>query len=278
MRTVPSREDVAMELILRACGQPHDFPGDILEVTETQLDASSQTVNICRVACRKCGTLKVSRWQQPTGDGPVSFAVLSTTEPPEPGQVPGLAERARQLTDAEYTAALAEHGFPDGVPADFAPDRRATATTERLEFLLRVRAGQFTLLDRGCPLGAILPVPPHAESADLIDAVPGAALFWAPIHDGTLALTVAIAPTDPGADRSYRRVVELSCRFHTGYVVLRELAGRELDLPPLPAGPGDYRMRFHTRDSGCLLQLWNQPRTGPLPEKPVAATNAGLLA
>jgi hypothetical protein len=65
MRPFPSRDDVAMGLIVRACGHPHDFPEDILEATETEIDASVRTVNIRRVACRTCGTLKVSRWQDP---------------------------------------------------------------------------------------------------------------------------------------------------------------------------------------------------------------------
>ncbi|MFB9928389.1 hypothetical protein ACFORO_28520 [Amycolatopsis halotolerans] len=191
------------------------------------------------------------------------MAVVSRYERPEPGDVPGLADRARQVTDAELAEYLAGHGFPDGIPEDFAPDRLATAETERLDFVLRVRAGQFMLLDRGRPLGDILPVPPSAESADLIDAVPGAALLWSPIDDGDLLLTVTLSPSDPGPDQSYPRIAELSCRFHSGHVVLRELAGRELALPPLPAGHGDYRIRFHTADSGCLLQLWGQPRAKP---------------
>ncbi|MGW4397242.1 hypothetical protein ACWEHA_18310 [Amycolatopsis nivea] len=264
MRPVPTREDVAMEHILRACGSPHDFPDFALEATETQTDASGRTICIRRDACRTCGTVSVSQWQGPLPEGPGQIAVVRRYERPEPGDVPGLAERARQVTDAELAEFLAENGFPDGIPEDFAPYRLATAQTERLDFLLRVRAGQFMLLDRGRSLGDILPIPPSAESADLIDAVPGAALFWPPRDDGELPLTVLLCPADPGPDRSYPRIAELSCRFHSGHVVLRELAGRALELRPLPAGHGDYRIRFHAADSGCLLQLWGQPRTKPL--------------
>ncbi|MFE3173195.1 hypothetical protein ACFXPA_11620 [Amycolatopsis sp. NPDC059090] len=263
MNPVPTREDVALDQILRACGRPHDFPEFAFEPTETRADASGGTVNIRRVACRTCGTVSVSQWPGPLPEGPGQVVVVSRYERPEPGDVPGLADRARQVTDAELAEYLAGHGFPDGVPEEVAPDRRATARTERLGFVLRVRTGQFALLDRGRRLGDILPIPASAESADLIDAVPGAALFWSPVHDGDLPLTVTLSPGDPGPDRSYRRIAELSCRFQSGHAVLREVAGRELELPPLPAGHGDYRIRFHTADSGCLLQLWSQPRTKP---------------
>ena len=99
---------------------------------------------------------------------------------------------------------------------------------------------------------------PHESSHQ--DRTPASS---SPIHDGELALSVTISPTPPEPDRSYDRIVELSCRFGTGHAVLHELAGRKLPLPPLPAGHGDYRLRFHTKPSGCLVQIWNQPRTKP---------------
>ncbi|GLZ11200.1 hypothetical protein Acsp04_14350 [Actinomadura sp. NBRC 104425] len=258
-----------MEMIIEACGDDHDFPdADVLEPTGTETDPHGRTVNIRRVPCRRCGTLSVTRWYPPpdSADATACVSVAATVrhERPEPGDVPGVAERALQMTDEEYAAALARHGFPEGVPSWFAPDRRTTATPQRLDLTLRVRAGQFVLIDKGRSLGEIIPVPPHAESAgELIDAVPGAALLWAPVHDGDLPLTVLISPADPGPDRSYPRIAELSCRFHTGYVTLHEPAGRALDLPPLPAGHGDYRLRFHTAGTRGLLQIWNRPRTGP---------------
>ncbi|RSM85762.1 hypothetical protein DMH04_16325 [Kibdelosporangium aridum] len=259
MWQVPSRDDVAADMIVRACGHDHDFPDDILNATETHVDSAGRTVNISRVACRACGTIMVSHWQESTGP---YVAVASMHEPPEPGDIPGIAERAEQVTDAEFAEFLAQRGFPQGVPTDFAPDRRTTATTERLDFVLHIKAGQFFLLDRDGPVNAILPVPPHAESAELIESVPGAAVFWAP--DGELPLTVVISPADPYPDRSYDRIAEVSCRFRTGHVELRELAGRKLHLPPLPAGHGDYRLRLHTKDSGFLLHIFNQPRSKPL--------------
>jgi hypothetical protein len=154
-------------------------------------------------------------------------------------------------------------GYPDGIPPDFAPDRRASAPVASLEFALRVRAGQFALIDRYRPLGEILPVPKNADSTDLIDAMPGAVLFWPPVRDSEIVLPVLICPQAPAPDRSYVSINEVSCRFQTGYIVLREIGGRVLDVPPLPAGHGDYRLRFHSGEAGCLLQIWPQPRGKP---------------
>jgi hypothetical protein len=76
-------------------------------------------------------------------------------------------------------------------------------------------------------------------------------------------LPVLISSRTPAPARSYASITEVSCRFQTGYVVLREIGGRVLDLPPLPAGYGDYRLRFHVGEAGCLLQIWPQPRGKP---------------
>ncbi|QKW32861.1 hypothetical protein HUT06_01425 [Actinomadura sp. NAK00032] len=264
MMPFPNRDDVAVEQIIGACGRDHDIPGRTrLEATATETDEGGQTININRTACRKCGMIRVTRWRAPEPDASGTFLALATYERPEPGDVPGITERALQVTEKELADFIAARGFPGGIPAGFAPDRRATAAEEHLDLTLRIRAGQFTLLDRARSLGDILPVPAYAESAGLIDAVPGAALFWPPVQDGDLSLAVTISPTPPEPAPAYDRIAELSCRFHTGRAVLRELAGRELPLPPLPAGHGDYRLRFHAKPSGCLLQIWNQPRTRP---------------
>lgn len=269
-RPYPTKDDVAVELILRECGMNHDFPETRLEATETETDRHGRIVNVNRVACRRCGTVQVNLWPaaDPAAADPaaspyrVVFAI-GTFEPPEPADVPGLAQRSALVTDEQVAEFAAECGYPPGSPPGFAPDRRATATTARLEFALRIRAGQFALLDRYRSLGEILPVPAAADTTDLIDAMPGAALFWSPIHDGELVLPVLISPRTPAPDRSYASITEVSCRFQTGYVVLREIGGRVLDLPPLPAGHGDYRLRFHTGEAGCLLQIWPQPRGKP---------------
>ena len=253
-----------MELILRECGTDHDFQQTRLEATETETDRHGRIVNVNQVACRRCGTVKVTRWHAPDpAASPQSVLAIGAFERPEPADVPGLAQRAALVTDEQLTEFAAERGYPGGIPDGFAPDRRASAPTARLEFVLRIRAGQFALLDRYGSLGDILPVPATADATDLIDAVPGAALFWPPIDNGELVLPVLISPGTPAPARSYSSITEVSCRFQTGYVVLREIGGRVLDLPPLPAGHGDYRLRFHVGEAGCLLQIWPQPRGKP---------------
>jgi hypothetical protein len=260
----PTREDMAMELILRECGRDHDFPRLSLEITETMTDRDGHLVNVNRVACRKCGTLKVTRWRAPDpGTSPRSLAAIGTFERPQPADVPGIALRAALITEEEHAEFAAECGYPDGLPRGLAPDRRATAPEVRLQLTVRIRAGQLALIDRHRSLGEILPVPAAAESTDRIDAVPGAALFWTPVADGDLVLSVLIAPRAPASDPSYPSISEVSCRFHTGYTVLREIGGRTLDLPPLPAGHGDYRLRFQSGEAGGLLQIWPQPHGKP---------------
>ncbi|WP_067477881.1 hypothetical protein [Actinomadura hibisca] len=266
MSPFPSRDDAAAALIVRECGGDHDFPSDAgLTPTGTETDPTGETVNVRRNPCLRCGTVEVTRWRPPEPSAEAqTFIAVGTLEPPDPGDVPGVAERALRLTDQEYAAYLAECGYSGGVPADFAPDRRATATPQRLDLRVQVRAWQFALMGRHRSLGEIVPVPPYAESADLMDAVPDAVLFWAPVEDGDLHLPVQISTADPGPDPSHDRYAEISCRFATGHVALRQLGGPALDLPPLPAGHGDYRLRFHTGASGCLLQIWHQPRTRSL--------------
>ncbi|MFB8003242.1 hypothetical protein [Nocardia sp. NPDC056000] len=264
----PSRHDMAMALIFDECGDRHDFPDrDRLVVTDTEIDESGHTINISRIACRSCGMLKVSRWHKPDPAEPArGFAVMGQQEYPEPGDVPGIVDRTRRITDAEYTKYLATRGISD-IPAYYAPDRREG--TEQHEFVLRIRAGQFFLLEWPNKIGEILPIPPHATSLGPIDAVPGAALCWAPVDDGEMAVTVVTALDDPGPDRSYPQIAELSSRFHAGGVYLCELAGARHELPPLPAGYGDYRLRLHTSDSGCLLQIFSHPRAKPFAHQPM---------
>jgi hypothetical protein len=252
-----------MELILSECGGEHDFPSSSLEVTDTEIGWDGHLVNVNRVACRRCGMVHATRWRPPDPAAPQRFSAIGTRELPWPADVPGLAERAAHVTDSQIAELARQRGYPDGIPRDFAPDRRVNAPVARLEFALRIRAGQFALLDRYRSLGEILPVPKTADRTDLIDAVPGAALFGPPVHDSDIVLPVLISPRAPALDRSYEPINEVSCRFQTGYIVLREIGGRVLDIPPLPAGHGDYRLRFHSGKTGCLLQIWPQPRGKP---------------
>ncbi|WP_162958632.1 hypothetical protein [Nocardia yunnanensis] len=93
-------------------------------------------------------------------------------EEPEPGDIPGIAERVRRVTDAEYAEYAAAHGFTE-LPKFVAPDLRTTAVVQRIETTLRIKGSQFHLLDYGGrQLANILPIPPGAESAETLVAMP----------------------------------------------------------------------------------------------------------
>jgi hypothetical protein len=115
-------------LILRECGRDHDFPRKRLEATETETDQHGHIVNVNRVACRRCGTVQVTRWHPPDpAVSPQRFAAIGTYERPEPADVPGLAQRVALITDEQYAEFVTACGYPGGIPDHFAPDRRASA-------------------------------------------------------------------------------------------------------------------------------------------------------
>jgi hypothetical protein len=78
----------------------------------------------------------------------------------------------------------------------------------------------------------------------------------------------------------YEDVVEASYTTTNGHLAITDWCRREVFLlPPLPAGPGSYRVRYHARDlddgpdpadasphapAACLVQLW------PAPPRPAA--------
>lgn len=87
MRPLPSRDDVAMELIFRECGTDHDFPQTRLEPTETETDRHGHIVNVNRLACRRCGTVKVTRWHAPDpAVSPQSVLAIGSFERPRTGR------------------------------------------------------------------------------------------------------------------------------------------------------------------------------------------------
>lgn len=161
----PTREDVAAAKAIRECtARGHDFPDEPLRATESYTGPEGAMHNVQRTPCRGCGTVQVMTWQTPEA-GRRRFMAMGTFERPEPGDVPRLAERAAQITDEEFAAALANAG-PAGAPRDdLAPDRRATARPETLELTVGIRSGQFYLLDRHAGLHAIMPIPRDADAA-----------------------------------------------------------------------------------------------------------------
>lgn len=84
---------------------------------------------------------------------------------------------------------------------------------------------------------------------------------------------MVVSPHDPGADLDgYDDVVEIPFRTGMGYVRVQELGDTPHELPPLHAGYGGYRLRYHVRgaDSGdatYLLQIWPESRRRPVSVK-----------
>lgn len=257
---VPSREDVAADRIVRECaGRGHRFPEEnSLRPTETSIGPDGQTVNHRRVRCGECGTFQLMTWDEPPQSGTVLITVPLTFEAPEPGDIPGLADRAAHVTDDEISAMYAENlrGITPTIP-----ERPEPARPETRDLAVRVTARQFYLLDSDETPGGIIPVPDDATGAGIIETTHGAAVLWTAAH--TVGLTVVVSADDPGADDGYDDIVEITYRSRTGRVTVTELAGAAYPLPPLHAGYGDHRLRYHVRDGGCLLQIWRAPRTRP---------------
>ncbi|WP_336211002.1 hypothetical protein [Nonomuraea sp. LPB2021202275-12-8] len=76
----------------------------------------------------------------------------------------------------------------------------------------------------------------------------GSAFLVTGLHTGTVDFTVVVADHDPGADREgFEDIVEISFESEAGQVSLHEWGQDVHELPPLPAGPGWYRLRYHAR-------------------------------
>jgi hypothetical protein len=66
------------------------------------------------------------------------------------------------------------------------------------------------------------------------------------LHTSPVSLTVTAADQDPGADlESYEDIVEISFESPSGLVSLYEWGRGVHGIPPLSAGPGTYRFRYH---------------------------------
>jgi hypothetical protein len=117
----------------------------------------------------------------------------------------------------------------------------------------------------------------------LISARPGMAALVTGTHTGFIPFTVTIANRDPGADlHGYEDVVESD--FYIRVPELMILAGNldQSPLPPAPAGPGAYRVRYHGNDMDAaaantatderyLVQVWP---TRPSPPVVVKETSS----
>jgi hypothetical protein len=279
----PTREDIAAAKITAECdARGHNFPQtEPLRPTQTTASADGRRISQQRTRCRDCGTVWVQSWQgehRSAFGGRLVAAVLTDYEAPEPGDVPHIADHAARVTDDELAAAFVENGYYADASLPPRPEDRAAGNPQTVELTVRVRAGQFYLLDDGQTPAGILPVPEDASGAGIVDTMPGATLLWTGLRNGPVRLTVVLAPADPGAGlRDYEDVVEISHRSTTGRLTIAELGGTAHTLPPLP-GYGDYRLRYHARDAGTayrtatsdhvidryLLQIWPTPRTAPV--------------
>jgi hypothetical protein len=99
------------------------------------------------------------------------------------------------------------------------------------------------------------------------------------LHTGIVDFTVTVADCDPGSDLDgYEDVVEISYEFSSDLISLVEWGDEAIHhLPPLPAGPGTYRLRYHARGMDeanardtsdvaidhYLLQIWPAPSYDP---------------
>ncbi|WP_017596175.1 hypothetical protein [Nocardiopsis potens] len=138
------------------------------------------------------------------------------------------------------------------------------------------------------------PDPPlPREDAGVAEAVGTAVRLTAGPHTGDIDMLVVSADRDPGPDPEYGDVVSVSVWAPGGPPSLIEWAGEAVHpLPPLPAGPGWYRVRYHIEDYDAaheadvdaeepvgrhLLQIWPQERTAPEAERITSAGAAYWL-
>lgn len=162
-----------------------------------------------------------------------------------------------------------------------------TAEEPLLHMHFPVTYAQFYLLDAN-PQRATQPLPgaPGESSAGILRTVRGGAFLATGLHSGVVDLTVGVSAYKPAARLdNYDDVVEASITFDTDLVYLVAWsASSSVTLPPLPAGRGSYRLRYHARgmDSAhdrtsdipldfFLLQIWPEPLSEPSPLKITSA-------
>jgi hypothetical protein len=138
--------------------------------------------------------------------------------------------------------------------------------------LTPVHYGQLYLLDGDADLP---PFDGARTPPGLVRVEPGAAVMMTGLHTGTVQFTVSVHDQMPAPQLdAYDDVVEASFESRDGTASLVGWAGEySRDLPPLPGGPGTYRLRYHTRGMDAaaaagssdapideyLLQIWPAP-------------------
>ncbi|UBU14106.1 hypothetical protein [Nonomuraea gerenzanensis] len=141
------------------------------------------------------------------------------------------------------------------------------------QLAVEVDYSQTYLVDEGCDAGGFEDVP--SPPVGVIRVEKGSALLIVGPQWGPVEFTVAVADRDPGADLDgYEDIVEISYESPSGQLSLQEWGGgRTHRLPPLPAGPGTYRLRYHIRGMDeevaveigdhYFLQIWPEPPHDP---------------
>src|SRR5437868_2228492 len=155
------------------------------------------------------------------------------------------------------------------------------AAVETVTIALGVDYGQAYLLDDSCEGD----IPDHLEREDsahplgTINVADGAALLMIATHYGTVPFVVQVAQSEPAPELdAYEDIVEISFSAQAGKISLHEWGDEAIqELPPLPAGPGWYRLRHHVyglyeghaeyREDDApdryLLQIWPADESAP---------------
>ncbi|GAA3126567.1 hypothetical protein [Nonomuraea salmonea] len=141
------------------------------------------------------------------------------------------------------------------------------------QLVVEVDYSQVYLADEGYVAGSFedTPNPP----VGVIRVEKGIALLAVGPQWGPVDFTVAVADRDPGTEfDGYEDIVEISYESPTGRLSLLEWGGANTHpLPPLPAGPHTYRVRYHMRGMDeevamevgdhYFLQVWPEPPRAP---------------
>jgi hypothetical protein len=155
-------------------------------------------------------------------------------------------------------------------------DETPVVHTQRMEVEVG-NTGRVYLLDEGRHEASVGLDDSPTQSVGLIKVEErGIACLNIVLQWGVVPFTVAVADRDPGADLDgYEDIVEISFESPSGEVLL---VGWHTDwdekkahsLPPLPAGSGTYRLRYHTQGDkeSCsiddhYLQIWPAPQHDP---------------
>ncbi|WP_433335425.1 hypothetical protein [Spirillospora sp. CA-294931] len=210
-------------------------------------------------------------------DGKTAESVLLQIWPDEPGESATLkvtSPLARTWLDLSPIASHASACAPPVQRTAPQEDEAPWQGDTTLELTPRVNYHQMYLCDTSleevpCPLQ-------DPNVAGLVESVADFAQLSTGLAAGPVNLRVTVAQRDPGARMDeYEDVFEVSLFSSTGLLTIDEWEPTRFHaLPPLAAGRGTYRLRYHVRDydelydcaspvpvGHYLLQIWPAPVT-----------------